>query len=105
MNPNQAQPQDPTQPQDFEYLKVEVTRTESTDLYLKVPKGWRPSWGYGKMMAKAAKETTTESDWDGHDLEQTIEIQGHGPVEAEEALDYSVFDVVEYLKSRREGAQ
>lgn len=83
---------------DWEYICVEVTRSESTDLYLKVPKGWRPSGRDYKMMGRAAKETTSDSDWDRYGWENDVEVQGHKPVDAKEAEQYRVFDARDLLK-------
>lgn len=82
---------------EFEYLKVEVTRTESTDLYLKVPKGWRPWSRHHAILGKAARATTDSSDWDSYMWEQTVEAQCCHPCPAEEAEQYRVFDVLEEL--------
>ena len=82
---------------DWEYICVEVTRTESTDLYLKVPKGWRPTGRDYKMMGRAAKETTSDSDWDIYGWENDVEVQGHKPVDAKEAEQYRIFDALPLL--------
>ena len=82
---------------DWEYICVEVTRSESTDLYLKVPKGWRPSGRDYKLMGRAAKETTSDSDWDSYGWENDVEVQGHKPVDAKEAEQYQIFDVLPLL--------
>lgn len=82
---------------EWEYLCVEVTRSESTDLYLKVPKGWRPSGRDHVMIGRAAKQTTTDSDWDNYGWEQDVEVQGYKPVEASEAEEYRIFDTLPLL--------
>jgi hypothetical protein len=82
---------------DWEYICVEVTRTEITALYLKVPKDWRPSGKDYKMMGRAAKETTSDSDWDNYGWENDVELQGHKPVDAKEAEQYRVFDARDLL--------
>lgn len=87
--------------QEFEYLKVEITRTESTDLYLKVPKGWRPTWKDRDMIVRATVDTISESEWDHFNWQDTIEDQGHGVCTAEEAETYAVFDVVDALAKAR----
>ena len=86
---------------DWEYICVEVTRTESTDLYLKVPKGWRPTGRDYKMMGRAAKETTSDSDWDIYGWENDVEVQGHKPVDAKEAEQYRIFDALPLLPNVR----
>jgi hypothetical protein len=82
---------------DWEYICVEVTRTESTDLYLKVPKGWRPSGRDYKLMGRAANATTRDGDWDKYGWENEVDVQGHKPVDAKEAEQYLTFDARPYL--------
>lgn len=98
-------PLDATMPRkpDWEYIRVEVTRTESTSLYLKVPKGWRPSGIYRELMGHAAKETTTKADWDNSGWESSVEAQGHKLVDAEEAEQYQVFDLLPLMPLDVEG--
>ena len=90
----------PVVEQDFEYLCVEVTRTETTDIFLKVPKGWKPTGRDSKMLGRAAKETTEDSDWDNYRWEDTVEAQGHKAVDADEAELYKVYDAVADLAKR-----
>jgi hypothetical protein len=90
----------PAAEQEFEYLRVEVTRTSTTDLFLKVPKGWRPSGRDSKILGRAAKETTDDSDWDSWRWEDTVEAQGHAVVDADEAELYAVYDAVADLAKR-----
>ncbi len=82
---------------DWEYICVEVTRTESTDLYLKVPKGWRPTGRDYKLMGRAAKKTTRDGDWDNYGWENDVEVQGHKPVDAKEAEQFQTFDACPHL--------
>ena len=86
--------------QEFEYLRVEVTRTETTELYLKVPKGWKPTGRESKMLGRAAKATADDSDWENYRWEDTVEAQGHAVVDADEAELYKVYDVVDDLAKR-----
>lgn len=74
------------------FLKLEVSRSESTDLYLKVPDDFVPSWAtLGALdLQKAAHETTDSYEWEA---EGRIEVQGFGEVSADEALQYQTFDV------------
>jgi hypothetical protein len=78
---------------EFEYLRVEVSRTEVTELYLKVPKGWKPTGVNSKILGTAAKETTSDMDWDNDGWEDSVEFQGCSPVDEKEALLYKVFEV------------
>lgn len=88
---------------DWEYIRVEVTRSQSTQLFMKVPKDWRPSgraYDY-KLMGMAAKETTENYDWDDYGWEDTIEVQSYKPVDAKEAESYSIFDVRPHLPNTK----
>jgi hypothetical protein len=88
---------DPDNPS-YEYLRVEVRRSESTDLYLKVPKGWRPKWQYANIIKEATLKTVlSDDDWDSYGWENNLETQGHKVVDEDEAQDYAVFDVVAFL--------
>ncbi len=78
---------------EFEFLRVEVTRAQSTELYLKVPKGWRPKGRDYKLLGKAAKETTDRSDWDDYGWENSVEIQGCAVVEEKEATQFRLYEV------------
>jgi hypothetical protein len=86
---------------EYEYIQVQVIRSESTDLYLKVPKGWRPSGRNRKLLGVAAKETTSDFDWDNFGWENDIDVQGYKPVDAKEAELYKVFDVMPYLQPEK----
>lgn len=82
---------------EFEYLRLEIVRNESTDLYLKVPKGWRPKGKDYKLVGKAAKETVSDYDWDNYGRENNVEIQSCVSVEADEAELYTIFDISPHL--------
>ena len=49
------------------------------------------------MMGRAAKETTSDSDWDSYGWENDVEVQGHKPVDAKEAEQYRIFDALPLL--------
>jgi hypothetical protein len=49
------------------------------------------------MMGRAAKETTSDSDWDNYGWENDVEVQGHKPVDAKEAEQYRIFDALPLL--------
>jgi hypothetical protein len=88
---------EPSTQDEWEYLLVEVSRSESTELYLKVPKGWRPSGRDSRLLGKAASDTTRDSDWDNYGWEQCVEVQGCQLVDAKEAEQYQTFDVRPHL--------
>lgn len=78
---------------EFDYIRVEVTRPQSTELYLKVPKGWMLGRRDRKLLGIAAKETTDDSDWDSWEWEKTVEIQSSRACTKEEAERYHVCEV------------
>lgn len=49
------------------------------------------------MIGRAAKQTTTDSDWDNYGWEKDVEVQGYKPVEASEAEQYRIFDTLPLL--------
>jgi len=77
----------------FEFLRVEVTRAQGSQLYMKVPKGWRPTGRNSRVLGKAAKETTERSDWDDYGWEQTVEMQSCAVVDEKEARGYALYEV------------
>lgn len=78
---------------EFEFLRVEVTRAQGTELYIKVPKGWRPTGRNSRVLGKAAKETTERSDWDDYGWEQTVEMQSCAVVDEKEARAFALYEV------------
>lgn len=80
----------------FEYLKVEVTRHSATDLYLKVPVGWRPNRHTAQLLSKAALEVSSY-DWDNFGWENYLDVQGHKVVTEAEAKEYGIFDITKEL--------
>lgn len=80
-----------------EYILVEITRTETAKLCLKVPKGWKPCKKDRKLLQIAAAEVITENDWDADGWIETLEIQGHKCIPATEAEDYAEFDMTNYI--------
>lgn len=77
------------------FLKCEISRSESTDVYLKVPDDSTTNWRDWRtleltVLPKAVRETTTGGEWDQN---PDIELHGLSEVPAEEALQYATFDV------------
>jgi hypothetical protein len=80
-----------------EYIKVEVARSEFTDIYLKVPKGWRPKGKDYKLIGQAANETTQDYDWDNYGWENDVEVLGYALSSQDEAEEFKVFDATAIL--------
>lgn len=75
------------------FLRVEVTRTSSTELYIEVPDDFKESDLLGKYQSEVGKlssETTNDYDWDTSEWEDTVEVQSIKVVTEEEARLYSV---------------
>lgn len=84
-------------PANWEYICVEITRKEGTELYMKVPKGWRPSGRDYKLLGRATKETVRDLDWDNHGWENDVEVEGYQSVEAKNAEQFKIFDALQIL--------
>ena len=82
--------------EEHEYLKLEVTRTQSTEIYLMVPKGWRPTREDRAMIGRAARITTYDSDWDNDPMEECVSVEGCKLI-AEAPCAFEVFDAVAHL--------
>jgi len=79
---------------EHEYIKLEVARSETTDIYLKVPKGWRPKGKDYKLIGQAALQTTSDFDWEKYGWENDVEVLGCALSSQEEAGQFKVFDVM-----------
>ena len=82
--------------EEHEYLKLEVTRTQSTEIYLMVPKGWRPTQKDRAMIGRAARITTYDYDWNNDPMEECVSVEGCKLI-AEAPRAFEVFDVAEHL--------
>lgn len=91
MNPNSQV--DQVDNKEYEYIRVEVTREQSTEIYMKVPKDWRPIGRNIHAVSRAAKETTLDGDWDDFGWEQTVGVLSCGVVDEKEAMHYPVYEV------------
>jgi len=78
---------------EFKYLEVEVTRTQGTVLYLKVPKNFETKKLNNKILVDACKGTLAEYEWDEEGWEGTIERQATKEVSENEATAYNVYEV------------
>lgn len=79
----------------MKFLKIEVSRSESTDIFLRVPDEFdenklRNHWQMREVIEQAVKETITDGEWSGDDR---IEVQGWGRISDEEAAGYLGFDL------------
>lgn len=74
------------------FVRVIVTRQESTELYIEVPEGFDGSklmhHTYQKEVARITSETTTEAKWDSSEWEDTVEVQSIANVPESEAMKY-----------------
>lgn len=75
---------------DTEIIRVTVTRSEQTDLYLRVPKGWRPD--RNSNIIRLAALDVDDCEWDKDGWENAIEIHGWKRNAEKEAEGYTVFD-------------
>ncbi len=82
----------------FKYLEVEVTRTQSTVVFLKTPYDFdvtklKRGGGKDSILANACKRTTSDLDWDDWDWESTVEYQSSKEVSEDDATCYAVYEV------------
>ena len=84
--------------EEHEYIRVEVSRKEYTELYIKVPKGWRPNFGHRGIITKAIAETRWYSDWDNEGWEDTVKVNWYEPVEKSKADRHGWFDATSEIK-------
>ena len=87
---------DPVPAPEFKYLEVEVTRTEGSTLYLKVPGNFdhtKLRRDKDKVLVKACKETLDDFDWDNTGWELDLEVQSIKVVPEKEAVQYCMYEV------------
>jgi len=78
----------------FKYLEIAVTRTESSTIYLKVPRTFDTKDIKRRrtdILANACKETLTDFDWDKTGWEIDITCQSIKEVPEEIATQYEVY--------------
>jgi hypothetical protein len=81
---------------EFKYLEVEVTRTEGSTLYLKVPGNFdhtKLRRDRDKILVKACKETLDDYDWDNNGWELDLEVQSVKEVTEKIAGQYCMYEV------------
>lgn len=86
----------PVESADCEYICLDISRTESTEIYMAVPKGWKPTYKDNATIVKAAKETH-DFDWDKFGWENNVEVNGYRTVDASEAKQFGIFDARPHL--------
>lgn len=71
------------------FMRVYVTRTESTELYVSVPDDFDKAdlmgGKYKDEIGRIAAETTDSMDWDVSEWEDTVEVQSVTDVNEKEA--------------------
>ena len=81
------------------YLEVEITRTQSTVVFLKVPADFdrdKNAAAFNKQLPIAAQKTCDDSDWEANPRympDDSIEWQSIKPVAKEEAERYKVYEL------------
>jgi len=88
------------------FARLVVTRTESTELYIEVPKGFDAKslirMEYQQEVGRIAEETTKGFDWDNSEWIDTVDVQSVSIVDEEEAEKYHCGklseSVIDYLK-------
>ena len=82
----------------FKYIEVEVTRTEGSIVYLKVPEDFdldkiRRGHGMDSILVKACKQTLDKGDWDSNGWELDLIWQSIKEVSEKEAKQYDIYEV------------
>jgi hypothetical protein len=81
------------------YLRVTVTRSESTELYIEVPDDFEVNeiikHKHQKRIAEIADEITDDSEWDSSEWKGTVDVQSVSVVSDVEAKKYKVGKFVE----------
>lgn len=82
-------------PEEYKYLEIEVTRTQGSLVFLKVPQDFnhRACVNLKEILAAACVETCSDSDWDANGWEYTVEWQSIKPVTRKEAEAYQMYEV------------
>jgi len=80
------------------FLKLEISRSESTDIYLEVPDdfdlGRHLPW---TLLTEAAVKTVSNGDWDNFGWESTLEVHGRTIVKEDEAKGYQHLTIEQVL--------
>ena len=77
------------------YLKVEVSRSQYTDVYLKVPDNFLLKDITKSLLKEAVLKTVEDYEWE---LEKDfIEYEGYEEIEESVAKNYAIFEVEERL--------
>jgi hypothetical protein len=74
------------------YVKLELTRSERTDIYIKLPDDFDESGlihhKHQEAIAEIADDTTDRFDWDNSGWLDSVEVQSVTLVEESEAKQY-----------------
>jgi hypothetical protein len=75
------------------FFKLSVSRSETTDVYLKCNDLMTPRDAMRcPDIGEACHETTDDTDWDNFGWEHDVEVHGCVEVSEEEANQFQVFD-------------
>jgi hypothetical protein len=82
----------------FKYLEIEVTRTQSSIVYVKVPRDldtMKIQGGYGRdsIVSNACRKTLTTSDWNNDGWEYDVECNAIKEVPEDVTTAYEVYEV------------
>lgn len=76
----------------MKYIKVGISRSQYTDLYIEVPDSYDAfRWPPDEVLRRAAKETVDEGEWETDRSEASITSVDVGPVDDEEARHFKTF--------------
>ena len=84
----------------FKYLAIEVTRSQGTTVFLKVPYSWNYTCINNQLLNDAIEKTIREYDWDAGNGRDNLDWQNIKEVSENEANQYNVFDVTKEEKCR-----
>ncbi len=73
-----------------EIIRVTISRSEETDIYLRVPKGWRPD--RNSNVIRSAALDVPDYDWKKDSWQENIEVHGWKRNAEKEAEGFPVFD-------------
>ena len=81
--------------EEYKYLEIEVTRTQGSLVFLKVPKEFnhQACVNLKKILAAACVATCDDNDWDAHGWEDTVEWQSIKPTTKKNAESYLMYEV------------
>ena len=83
---------------EYQYYEVDVTKTVSSKVYIRVPKGEEISLWDDQLIKRATRKTIDKFDWvdPGH---ENINIQNINPIHCDRVFIYDVYDASHYFGS------